>query len=465
MTILQRFMALRPPSLRLTAVLIAALAGGASPAAYSQKNSQKNAKSSPLKRNSKNALRKSSSIRQGSSLPELIRRGLMQNKGILAASRSVSAAKSAIGSSSGFPDPVIGGQYFTRPIETKAGPQVANFKISQKIPWPGKLSAKENVESRAFDVAGWALKGRQLDLKRDITIQYYQILGLQRQLQVNVAHANLVDELNKITLQKIRVGTARQSAALALAVQRANLTRQKLDYRAKLADAVARLENLTGQKLSSSQFTTEVAALRFLDFTILEHPGIPKVSHTAKYHPDIQRLKSEQRRVIARHDAADIAALPDITVNATWYQIKEPVTELENRDAFSVGAAISLPLFGGKFTSRQSSLKEAKVAARLNTEQKMDDIRLAIDSLVRQLLAKKSALKIFSESIEPLVQQAVDVDQRSYRQGNVTIESIMANLNRKIDYDHLVILDQVAVKVLVAQLERHLIFRTGRAAR
>lgn len=399
-----------------------------------------------------------------SSLPELIRRGLQQNKGILAASRNAAAAKAAIGSSSSLPDPVIGGQYFTRPIETKVGPQVSNIKISQKIPWPGKLSAKEDVESRRSDVAGWALKSRQLDLKRDITIQYYQILGLQRQLQVNVAHANLVDELNKITLQKIRVGTARQSAALALAVQRANLTRQKLAYRANLADAVARLENLTQQKLSASQFTTEVAALRFLDFTILEHPGIPKLSHTAKYHPDVQRLKAEQRQVIARHDAADIAALPDITLNATWYQIKEPVTELENRDAFSIGAAISLPLFGGGYSAQHSSLKEAKVAAKLSTQQKMDDVRLLIDNLVRQLLAKKSSLKIFSESIEPLVQQAVDVDKRSYRQGNVTIESIIANLNRKIDYDHLVILDQVAVKVLVAKLERHLIFRTGRAA-
>lgn len=401
---------------------------------------------------------------RSSSLPELIRRGLQQNKGLLATSRSAAAAKAAIGTKSSFPDPMVAGQYFTRPIETKVGPQTANLKISQKIPWPGKLSARENVEARASDVASWTLKSRQLDLKRDITILYYQILGLQRQIQVNVAHANLVDELNKITLQKIRVGTARQSAALALAVQRANLTRQKLAYRANLADAVARLENLTQQKLSATQFSTEVSALRFLDFTILEHPGIPKLSHTARYHPDVQRLKAEQRRVIASHDAADIAALPDITLNATWYQIDEPAPALENRDAFSVGAAISVPLFGGTFTSRRDSLKEAKVAAKLNTERKMDDIRVNIDNLVRQLVAKKASLKIFGESIEPLVQQAVDVDRRSYRQGNVTIESIMANLSRKIDFDHLVILDQVAVKVLVAKLERHLIFRTGRAA-
>lgn len=395
-----------------------------------------------------------------SSLPSLIKRGMSQNKAVLGASRSMTAAKESIGLKSSFPDPVVAGQYFTRPIETKVGPQVSNFKLTQKIPWPGKLSAQELVESRAYDSSVWQLKSTKLNIKRDITILYYQILGLHRTLQENVAHANLVDELNKMTLQKIRVGTARQSAALALAVKRADLTRKKLNFRARLATAIAKLETITQQKISSSQLATEVAALRFLDYTILEHPGIPKISHTAKYHPDVQGLKAQQQRVIARYEAADIAALPDISVNATWYQIKEAPTDFENRDAFSIGAAISVPIFGGKFTARQDSLKESRVAAQLATERKMDDVRLRIDNLVREIMAKKSALKIYQESIQPLVQQAVDVDKRSYRQGNVTIESIMANLDRKIEYDHLVIDDQVALKVLIAKLERELIFRT-----
>lgn len=400
---------------------------------------------------------------KASSLQKLVRRAMQQNKGILAADRNVAVTKSAVGVKSGFPDPVIAGQFFTRPIETKVGPQVANFKLSQKIPWPGKLSAREDAEAQAHDVAEWQLKRKKLDIKRDVTILYYQVLGLLRQTQVNVAHTNLVDELNRMTLQKIRVGSARQSSALALAVQRSNLTRRKIEIRAKLANAIARLENITQQKLSSSQFATEVSALRFLDFTILEHPGIPKLSHTAKLHPDVQELKSNQRRIIAHNEAAGIAALPDFSLNATWYQIDEPVSptgERENQDAFSIGAAISLPLFDSKFSSRQNSLKESKVLAKLATEQKMDEIRLRIDSLVREIVAKRSAIKIFQESIEPLVQQAVDVDKRSYRQGNVTIESIMANLNRKIDYDLVIIEDQVALKVLIAKLERELIFRT-----
>lgn len=395
-----------------------------------------------------------------STLKSLIKRALRLNKGLKAADHKVAAAKASIGSRSGLPDPVISGQYFTKPIETRTGSQVANFKISQKIPWPGKLSAREGVETQKYEIANWQHKSQQLDLKRDVTILYYQILGFQRLTQVNVLHTNLVDELNRITLQKIRVGTARQSSAIALAVKRANLIRTKLKLRAQLANAVAKLSDMTQQKLSDTQFASEVAALRFLDYSILEHPGIPKVSQTARQHPDIQRLKSEQRRIIARHDAADLAGLPDIGLSATWFQIDEPETALENADAFAVGASISIPLFGSKYSARQKGLTESKVAAKIATEQKMDEIRLRIDNLVRDIVAKRSELKIFKESIDPLIQQAIDVDKRSYRQGNVTMNSIMANLDRKITNDHLVIEDQVALKVLVAKLERELIFRT-----
>ena len=100
------------------------------------------------------------------------------------------------------PDPVASLTAWVLPPETRVGPQLASFSISQRFPWFGKLSLKEEaalagaaaaearVESRrlkivtevrrfAYELAFLAAEGREVETDR-VTLSHYEELARAR---------------------------------------------------------------------------------------------------------------------------------------------------------------------------------------------------------------------------------------------------------------------------------------------
>lgn len=391
-------------------------------------------------------------------LNKLVNYGLRHNKEILIMERAYLSKKKRIGALSGFPDPTIGGNIFTREIETKNGPQTSNIKISQKLPWFGKLSSMESKEEFGASSLKWQLADLKLKVKKRITLHYIKVLKLASLINLNIKHSNLVNELYEITLKKIRVGTAKQTSALALSVERSFLTQKKLQLRSEFAKKISALEKTTQINLSAGQFYTEVDALKEFDFKLLKHPYLTRRESLKKNHPALKAKKELENVRFSSLEFARVKAFPDISVNATWYQIKEPDSIIENKDAFSIGATISLPIFGGKYSSLQNSEEETFQQAKIETEAIIDEIQLELDSLVFDLKAKKDILKIYNESIVPSLNQTIEIDKHSYKQGNITINQLIDNLRKKINFDTVLVEEQANIKIIVAKLKRHLYF-------
>jgi outer membrane protein TolC len=85
-------------------------------------------------------------------LQELVNEALMNNPQIQAAYNNWQAAEEKIKQVSSLPDPMASYTYFGESVETKVGPQEAKYGLSQKIPFPGKLSLKAKAQSKHADM-------------------------------------------------------------------------------------------------------------------------------------------------------------------------------------------------------------------------------------------------------------------------------------------------------------------------
>ena len=84
------------------------------------------------------------------SLGDLIEYAYQQHPSIQVAREAWQATVESFRVATGYPDPELMVTYYPEPLETRLGPQDWNASISQKIPFPGKLSkAGEIVETEA----------------------------------------------------------------------------------------------------------------------------------------------------------------------------------------------------------------------------------------------------------------------------------------------------------------------------
>ena len=87
---------------------------------------------------------------QTATLPDLIAYAYNENPDIAAAREAWRAKVESYRVVTGLPDPQLTATYFPEPLQTRLGPQNWNVTLSQKIPFPGKLSkAGEAVKTEA----------------------------------------------------------------------------------------------------------------------------------------------------------------------------------------------------------------------------------------------------------------------------------------------------------------------------
>ena len=86
-------------------------------------------------------------------LNDLIREAVENNSEIKAMHNAFRAAEEKIKQAISLQDPMLNAGYFTRNPETRVGPQIGKYGISQKFPFFGKLTLKGKVTEKDRDIA------------------------------------------------------------------------------------------------------------------------------------------------------------------------------------------------------------------------------------------------------------------------------------------------------------------------
>nr|MDA3874374.1 TolC family protein [Kiritimatiellia bacterium] len=304
----------------------------------------------------------------GRDLEAYVSRALSTNPELKQFEHRYESAKQRVPQMSALPDPMIQVTHFVESVQTRTGPQENVAMLNQRIPWFGKLKNREAAASAEAEAMWYAYQNRQLMLVREVSLAFYEYGYIENALKLTRENLELLKGLEPVVETRVKAGGHLNS-----------LLRLKVEI-GKMDD---RLQSLSQKRITLSANLKALLALSdvgTLPWPTWGKPGIltlkPEPLHKDLLleNPALHMLERKTVSAEARRSLANLEKYPDFTLGVNYVQIGDsemtPTPMDSGKDAWGVTAAVSLPIWFGKNTSRTAkafAVKEKAKADKLVT--------------------------------------------------------------------------------------------------
>jgi outer membrane protein TolC len=314
--------------------------------------------------------------------------------------------------------------YYPEPIETRLGPQDWNASLSQKIPFPGKLSkAGEIVETEAR-IAKLNLDKTVRDIIVSVRESFYELIYIRKAQKVADQNMKLLEHLRKVG----ETAYAQDRAAL-LDMVKAQSQSGQLRYDLLLLEdleqtEVARLNGLLSRQPDAGIGELQPEADLPIVYSLEE---IYELSENEQQ--EIQMAKVEVEKAGKKMDLARYENLPDFKVGLFYAGIGNP--DVANPpsnagdDALGIQAGITLPLWFGKNNGRIARAgAEVKKAEAAKTA-RITDSRTQIRAVYFKLQNARRLTELYRKDLLPQAAKAMEIAETWFREQQATFSDFI----------------------------------------
>jgi len=349
------------------------------------------------------------------------------NPDIRAARDRVSAAKARPAQVSAYDDPMVSYEAWNAPEPFRIDHADNNiFRLSQKIPFPGKRSLAGTMAARDADVADQNLRSVELDAVAAATKAYYDLWMVHQNILIYSRDKDLVERFAKIAEQKYAVGRASEPDVLRAQVELTRLINRVTTETLAADDARAALNALLSHADDEPLGLPEdppppALEVSLDDLVVLALGNRPELA--------------AQQVAIAREESglrlAKLNYLPDFEVSAGRF------VNYRARDGVGAMVSLSIPIaYKSKYDAAVTEA-EARLSAARNDLRRVED---GIRREVRQAFVRaRTALEqrnLFVSTHIPQAELALRGTQAAYETGKVDFLSLIDSV-RAIESVHI----------------------------
>ena len=174
---------------------------------------------------------------------DLVQYAYQNNPSIVEAREDWKASIEEYRVTEGYPDPKLNFTYFIDPIETRLGPQDWNATLSQKIPFPGRLSRAGEVAMADAEIARLQFDKAIRDVIVATRESFYELYYIRKAKIIIEKNEDLLDHMRKVSETEYA-----QNRALLLDVVKDQSQIAQLKFDALLMDdlEITEITNLNG---------------------------------------------------------------------------------------------------------------------------------------------------------------------------------------------------------------------------
>jgi len=252
-------------------------------------------------------------------------------------------------------DPNLSFGYFISPIETRVGPQVARFSLTQMLPWFGTFKTKGNIAAYRAEAEFKQFQDKKLNLFMDVAYKYYDLSALRYIAKIDVQHLNILKDIKSIVQSNYENNQVNLSDVLKVELE---IERQQ-NVISILKDQDRAIETQLNQILNRP-LSTPIVIFNPKQILELKEPMV--LDSISDAHPRLQRIQNLQQMTIAKKELARKQTLPQFAFGLDYAIIQDGngATLDAGQDAIMPMISLSLPIFGKKNKSRK---KEASLQA------------------------------------------------------------------------------------------------------
>ncbi len=128
------------------------------------------------------------------------------NPGLQAIYKEYEAALQKVPQMKSLPDPTFSFGYFISPVETRVGPQMAKFSLTQMFPWFGTLKAQGNVAALMAEEKFQNFIDARNKLFLQVATAYYLLHEVKDLIRIEQENIRLLESYKTIATQKFKNG-------------------------------------------------------------------------------------------------------------------------------------------------------------------------------------------------------------------------------------------------------------------
>ena len=327
---------------------------------------------------------------------------------IRARSDAIRAASSYAGA---LPDPTLSLNAMNMPTDTFSLDQEPmtqmQLALSQSFPFPGKRKLRREAVEYQASASDQMESERRSAIIGDVRVAWWQLMSLDRSLQIVEQNKDLMRDFVQIAQTKYRVGNGLQQDVLLAQLELSRLLDRELRLHGMRRSARARMNRLMNRQADWP----------------LDLPASPRNTALPELPTErllLQRAETDRALIDVQRDLVDSAnASLELARKDRWPDFKlgvgygfrqgyDPLRSTDRSDLLSVMLSINVPLYSG---SKQTKAVEQRAYELSRQTLVMQDTLRGVESAVSEnlatYLAARDQVLLLDTAIIPQAQQTV----------------------------------------------------------
>ncbi|MEZ4332233.1 MAG: TolC family protein [Myxococcota bacterium] len=368
---------------------------------------------------------------ESADLSDFIELALARNPSIRRAIRDVQAMGYRVPQVASLQDPML---TFLPPtgdlVETAAGMMDAQIGVSQRLPFPGRLTRRGRIAEREVLMAFANLADVRIQVAADVARAYFELHLADVSIDITRSSQDLLAQIRDVASARYRAGAATQQDVLRSEVELYALTNELITLEQRRATARARLNALMNRPVDAAMPSPKAFDLEQVDWKLKI-----AMDRAVESNPKLVRLREQIGRDLEAIRLAKLEYFPDLSVGFTYSFIGSGISPVANGDDnWSLPIGLSLPIWWQRI---RAGVLETN-ARTLSSIEQLEATRNAIafglqDTLVRIDTQYRQAV-LFRDLIVPRSLQAVEVSTAAYRSGEIGFTALIENWRNWLEF-------------------------------
>ncbi len=371
---------------------------------------------------------------------------LDQNPSIQAKYKEFEAALQRVTQVRGLPDPTLSVSAFGRMTETRVGPQMARFTLSQMFPWFGTLKAQGDVSTLMAEASFQAYIDEQNRLKFQVAKAYYPLVEVDQLLVIQK------ESLSQLKFWKTLATSKYENGQTSLAdVLRVDLMIQDLETEISLLNKMKQPLSSTFNNLLNRADSLEVQVDNDLEVDL----ELVSIDQNWNEHPLIQELKLKIKSKEKQVSVIEKQSLPKLGVGLDYIIVAERSdmnVPQNGQDAIMPMVSVSLPIFRKKYKAALSETRLQTEGFELMVQATRNELSTSFENLKYDIEKELQLKELYDNQIAETKQIQTLLLSEFSNSGKDLIELLRIQM-QLLNYEKLQVKSQTRLLTALSSME------------
>lgn len=358
-------------------------------------------------------------------LERLVRLSELHSPKLRAAFERWRASVSGITVVTKLPDATLSYSEFLSSIETRLGPIERRFMLSQMVPNPGKLVARERQAAGNAEAMRANFEATRLGVREALMVAFADLQALDIRVSIVQKMADLLRSIEKVLDARVRANLAPQSALLRVQVEAESLESEASTLRNRRVVLISALSTAVGQRIDPE------ATVPSLSDASQALPNKAKLVALATAHPSVSAEFAKVAIADAKVDEAGWMWVPDLMFGIEYQMVGQPDIPRSmrdddaGRDAISVTVGLTIPWQFHVNKARGDMARAERQAAQYMVQDRQLMMRHRLEE---QLFAWKDAERLvvlYQDTVLPKARQTLELLRSEFVSEKATLTDIL----------------------------------------